>query len=233
MAKVVDRKVKRKRERVMKKRILFYFLFFLCLSGFIAGCVPKNYRFSSGLLIEEEMHVPRRVAVLPFSASYDRRDSINWVATKLFSEGLVKLGFDVAESKPIEEMLDKKKYDSIRRAPGWNYRYRVDQFKFEFRSERYRKTLSEMFGLDAIFVGSIDVDPLSPGKEEGKRGWTYIYLALLHIQTGKVIWSYSDEYAHLFPRRWENSITLVTKKALNYLEEDLHEAKEKLTKKAK
>jgi hypothetical protein len=232
MAKVVDRKVKRKRERVMEKRILFYFLFFLCLSGFIAGCVPKNYRFSSGLLIEEEMHVPRRVAVLPFSAPYDRRDSINWVATKLFSEGLVKLNFEVVESKPIEEMLDKNKYHSIRGALRWNDRNMLDQFKFELRSEHFRRTLSEMFSLDGIFVGSIDLDPLSPGKE-GKWGWAYIQIDLFHIQTGKVIWSYSDEFAHLFPKRWKNSISLVTKKALDYLEEDLSVTKEELKEKAK
>lgn len=225
MVKGVDREMKRKRE------MLFYFLFFFCLSGFIVGCGLKNYRSSSGLLIEEDMRVPVRVAVLPFRLPYDKRDSINLVATQLFSEGLVKLDLEVVKSKPIEEMLDKKKYGSIRSAIGWNDRYLIDQFKFELKSEKYRKTLSEMLSLDAIFVGSIDVDPLSPGKEEGKWGWTYIYIDLLHVQTGKVIWSYSDEFAHLLPRRWKKSITLVTRKALNYLEKDLHVAKEKMERK--
>ena len=217
----------------MKKRICFYFLFFLCLPGFIAGCVPKKYRSSSGLLMAGDSRFPMRVAVLPFSTTYDKPGEINLVATKLFSEGLAKLDFHVVESKPIEEMLDKKKYDSIRRAVGWNKRYSLEQFKFEFRSEHFRKTLSETLSVDGIFVGSIDFDPLLPGKEEGKRGWIYIYIDLFHIQTGKVIWSYSDEYAHLFPKRWENSIPLVTKKALSYLEEDLNVAREEMRGKAK
>ena len=222
-----------KGERMMKKRILFYFIFFLCLSGFLGGCNPKNYRFSSGLLIDEEMHVPRRVAVLPFSMPYDKPYLINLVATKLFSEGLVKLNFEVVESKLIEEMLDKKKYHSIRGAFRWNDRSMLDQFKFELQSEPFRKKLGEMLSLDGIFVGSIDLDSLSPGKEEGKWGWAYIQIDLFHIQTGKVIWSYSDQFAHLFPKRWKNSISLVTKKALDYLEEDLSVTKEKLTGKAK
>jgi hypothetical protein len=178
------------------------------------------------------MHVPRRVVVLPFSTPYDKRDAINLVATKLFSEGLVKLDFHIVESKPIEEMLDKKKYDSIRRAAGWNDGYSLEQFKFEFRSEHFRKILSERLSLDGIFVGSIDLDALSPGKEEGKRGWTYIHIDLYHIQTGKVIWSYSDDYGHFLPKKWKNSVTLVTKKALSYLEEDLSAAKEETKRKA-
>jgi hypothetical protein len=220
-------------ERMMKKRILFYFLFFICLSGFIAGCVPEKYRSSSGLLTGGDSRFPIRVAVLPFSTPYDKPEAINLVATKLFSEGLVKLDFHVVDSKPIEEILDKKKYDSIRRATGRNERYSLEQFKFEFRSEHFRKTLSEMLSLDGIFVGSIDLDPLSPGKEEGKWGWAYIQVDLFHIQTGKVIWSYSDEYGHLFPKKWKNSVTLVTNKALSYLEEDLNAAKEKMKEKAR
>ena len=228
MAKALYPEVKGETERMMKKRIFFYFIFLLCLPGFILGCVPKKYRSSSGLSIAGDSRFPMRVAVLPFSTSYDNPDALNLVATKLFSEGLIKLDFQVVDSKPIEEMLDKKKYDSIRRAVGWNKRYSLEQFKFQFRSEHFRKTLSETLRVDGIFVGSIDFDPLSPGKEEGKRGWIYIYIDLFHIQTGKVIWSYSDEYAHLFPKRWKNSILLVTNKALSYLEEDLNMAKEEM-----
>jgi hypothetical protein len=220
-------------EGMMKKRILFYFLFVFCLSGFIVGCVPEKYRSSSGLSMGGDSHFPIRVAVLPFSTPYDKPDAINLVATKLFSEGLVKLDFHVVESKSIEEMLDKKKYDSIRRATGRNERVSLEQFKFEFRSEHFRKTLSETLPLDGIFLGSIDFDALSPGKEEGKRGWIYIYIDLLDIQTGKVIWSYSDEYAHLFPKKWKNSVTLVTNKALSYLQEDLNVAKEKMKEKVR
>jgi hypothetical protein len=211
-------------ERMMKKRILFYFLFVFCLSGFIVGCAPKGYRSSSGFFIGQNSPFPRRVAVLPFSMPYDKPYLINLAATKLFSEGLVKLNFEVVESKLIEEILDKKKYHSIRGALRWNDRYMLDQFKFELQSEHFRKTLSEMLSLDGIFVGSIDLDPLSPGKEEGKWGWAYIQIDLFHIQTGKVIWSYSDEYGHLFPKKWKNSVTLVTNKALSYLEEDLNVA---------
>jgi hypothetical protein len=218
---------------MMKKGVLFSCLVFFFLSGFTVGCVPKKYRSSSGLLVEKEMHVPIRVAVMPFNTPYDKPDGINLIATKLFSEGLVKLDFDVAESKPIEEMFDRKKYDSIRRKLGWNDRSMFDQFRFELRSDTYRKQLSERFGLDAIFMGSIDIEPLSPGKEEGKRGWTYIRIDLLHIQTGKVIWSYSDDFAHLLPRRWKNSIAFVTKKALDYLEEDFNAAKEEMKRETK
>jgi hypothetical protein len=222
-----------KEDEMMKRRILFSCLVFFCLSGFIVGCIPKKYRSSSGLLVEKEMHVPIRVAVMPFNMPFEKPDSINLIATQLFSEGLVKLDFDVVERKTIEEMFDREKYHSIRRELGWNDGSMFDQFRFELRSDACRKQLSERFGLDAIFVGSIDIDSLSPGRENGKRGWVYIRIDLLHIQTGKVIWSYSDDYAHLFPRRWKNSIAFVTKKALDYLKEDLHAAKEEMKREAK
>ena len=189
----------------------------------------------------KDIRVPRRVGVLSFGGA----DTICVRATEIFTKGVMKLGFDVVESNRIYEIIKKEEIPSsyygekilddnrpLINADKW--------YPLPPIPEETSKKLLDKLRLEALFLGHVEAGYLEikptfskkgksgshyPEDMTGKKWYTWLEMDLMLIPKGPYIWHCTTKDTHLFEKTWEDSIALITKKALRQLERDINMVK--------
>jgi len=228
----------------MKKIPLLIFSLFV---GILTGCGPTVR--SSGLLVEHikkygdvEIRYPKRVLVL----SDGNVEPITNRATKIFSEGLGKMGFDVVDPKPVYAEFD---INDLTLAMYTE----IGSEEIKNKSEEIRKSLADKFRVEGVFTSHVHSlyfskkpvsfdpkgliqppsgwpvvgEPTPSGLEEmGGRTWfTNLTVFLYQIPKGNTLWRCDTVKEHFFKSTWEVSIEMTTKKVLRRLERDIEKMK--------
>ena len=218
----------------MKKILLLIFSLSL---GILTGCGPIVR--SSGLLVEHikkygdvEIRYPKRVLVL----SDGNVEPITNRATKIFAEGLGKMGFEVVDPKPV---YDEFNIEDLKFAMHTEV---IGSEEIKKKSEEIKKSLTDKFGIKGVFdlhVQSIYYEivpgwtrsgkrgnpPESPEEMTGRRWRTNSIVFLYQIPKGYTLWKCDTVQEQVFPSTWEVSIEMTAKEVLWYLERDIEKIK--------
>jgi hypothetical protein len=223
-----------------KRRRLFTLLCFyiLCFLFSLSGCSRPTYIKSSGLQVSRNIRIPHRVGVLPFEVSYqfDGIETMDVLGTQIFSKGLIDIGFDVVESKHIQNNIDKLEVEYINHTAL----LRFEGFNREILSESVRKKLWDTLRLEGLFVGfinyawmkkspglvtrGIEGTPKFPEALETGRWFTQVGVVLIHIPSGVIIWDCIVDF-HPFGKWWDDSVTYTVKNALKAFRKDIDKVK--------
>jgi hypothetical protein len=219
-----------------KRRLLFTLLCFyiLCFPFFSSGCSPPTFIKSSGLQISRDIRIPNRVGVLQLEVSrqFDGIETMDVLGTQIFSKGLIEIGFDVVESKHIQNNIDKIEDMYINQA----VRVRYVGINREILSESVRKKLWDTLRLEGLFVGFIDYvwmekraglvtrgiegTPKFPEALETSKWFTHMGVVLIHIPSGIIIWECFVDF-HFFEKRWDDSVTYTVKNTLKAFKKEI------------
>ena len=190
-------------------------------------------------LMSREMRFPKRVLVHSFDVRSGQTggtplslELIKDRATKIFTEGLVQMGFEIVDPKTVYGEI---KIQDINRA------FYFEPFKAEEnekKSEEMRQLLADRFAIQGIFIGSINViyfkkppglftrgeygNPPESIEEMGGKKWDcYLRISLTLIPSGYALWKCFPGSIYFFDTTWEASIERVTNEVLRHLEKDI------------
>ncbi len=217
----------------MKKKLLLILPLFFILTA----CSHVYSRVMS-----TEMRFPKRVLVHSFDARSGWAggtslsvELIKDRATKIFTEGLVQMGFDIVAPKTVYNEI---KIEDINLAI-FEEVYAVKVKEIREKAKEIRKSLADKFAIEGIFVGDIRVFYLKkpPGwvtrgetgyppdsiEEIGGKKWnSTLNISLTLIPSGYKLWECGPgEFDYFFPTTWEASIERITKEVLRHIERDI------------